>query len=111
MVRFNGMKVEFEAYAPFPNRVKKILIANKPLEPQKTYTLSACEREGDPADMLCRMRGVKNIRGAGISMHDCVRRYLKENSPVDLSLRHDAKILDGPQTLLSQVHGVDYEFR
>lgn len=111
MVRFNGMKVEFEAYAPFPNRVKKILIANKPLEPQKTYTLSACEREGDPADMLCRMREVKNIRGAGISMHDCVRRYLKENSPVDLSLRHDAKILDGPQTLLSQVHGVDYEFR
>lgn len=111
MVRFKGMKVEFEAFAPFPNRVKKIMIGENPLDPQRTYTISACEREGDPADMLCRMRGVKNIRGTGMTMHDCVRKYLKQNSPVDLTLRHDAKILDGPQTLLSQVHGVDYVFR
>lgn len=110
MVRFKGMKVEFEAFAPFNERVKKVTIGDLPLDPNRKYTISACEREGDPADMLCRMRGVKNIRGTGITMHDCVRRYLKENSPVDLSLRHDAKILDGPQDLLSQVHGVPYEF-
>jgi len=110
MVRFKGMKVEFEAFAPFNERVKKVTIGNELLDANRMYTISACEREGDPADMLCRMRGVKNIRGAGISMHDCVRTYLKENSPVDLTLRQDAKILDGPQDLLSQVHGVPYAF-
>lgn len=110
MVRFKGMKVEFEAFAPFSKRVKKVTIGHELLDPSRMYTISACEREGDPADMLCRMRGVKNIRGAGISMHDCVRTYLKENSPVDLTLRQDAKILDGPQDLLSQVHGVPYAF-
>jgi hypothetical protein len=40
-----------------------------------------------------------------------MKEYLAKFSPVAPVLRHDAKILDGPQTLLSQVTGVDYTFR
>jgi hypothetical protein len=39
-----------------------------------------------------------------------MKEYLAKFSPVTPTLRHDAKILDGPQTLLSQVTGVDYTF-
>ena len=40
-----------------------------------------------------------------------MKEYLKENSPVTPSLPLSAKITDAPQTLLSQVHGVKYQFR
>jgi hypothetical protein len=37
--------------------------------------------------------------------------YLKLNSPVTPNLQKNAQILDAPETLLTQVTGVDYEFR
>jgi hypothetical protein len=39
-----------------------------------------------------------------------MKEYLHKFSPVTPTLRHDAKILDAPQDLLSQVSGVDYQF-
>jgi hypothetical protein len=37
--------------------------------------------------------------------------YLQANSPVTPTPPLAAKILDAPQTLLTQVTGVDYQFR
>jgi hypothetical protein len=37
--------------------------------------------------------------------------YLKSNSPVSPILPNAAIILDAPQTLLTQVYGVNYEFK
>jgi hypothetical protein len=37
--------------------------------------------------------------------------YLKNNSPVTPSPEKNAIILDAPETLLTQVTGVDYTFR
>ena len=45
------------------------------------------------------------------TLHDVLLEYLKENSPVAPSPRKDAIALDAPASLLSQVFGVDYEFR
>ena len=109
-VRFKGMQVEFKAYEPAGKRVQKVIIGGKPLEPTKWYALCACEREGDPEDMLCRMKGVVEAKNLPETLHGVIKAYLAEFSPVAPTLRHDAKILDGPQDLLSQVHGVDYVF-
>lgn len=110
LIRFKGMQVEFKAFERVGQRVQKVTIGGQPLDPKKEYTLCACERDGDPEDMLCRMRGVKNARNTAYTLHSMMKEYLKEFSPVTPALRQDAKVLDAPQTLLSQVHGVDYTF-
>jgi sulfur-oxidizing protein SoxB len=110
LIRFKGMQVEFKAFERVGHRVQKVMIGGQPLDSAKEYTLCACERDGDPEDMLCRMKGVKNARNTSYTLHSMMKEYLKEFSPVTPALRHDAKVLDAPQTLLSQVHGVDYTF-
>jgi 2',3'-cyclic-nucleotide 2'-phosphodiesterase (5'-nucleotidase family) len=110
LIRFKGMQVEFKAFERVGQRVQKVTIGGQPLDPKKEYTLCACERDGDPEDMLCRMRGVKNARNTAYTLHSMMKEYLKEFSPVTPTLRQDAKVLDAPQTLLSQVHGVNYTF-
>jgi sulfur-oxidizing protein SoxB len=110
LIRFKGMQVEFKAFERMGHRVQKVIIAGQPLDPNQSYTLCACERDGDPEDMLCRMKGVKNAQNTSFTLHSMMKEYLKEFSPVTPILRQDAKILDAPQTLLSQVHGVNYQF-
>jgi hypothetical protein len=40
-----------------------------------------------------------------------MKEYLAANSPVTPKPPQRAQILDAPQTLLTQVSGVDYDFR
>ncbi|MFZ1581631.1 MAG: hypothetical protein WAT26_10835 [Saprospiraceae bacterium] len=39
-----------------------------------------------------------------------MRSYLKATSPVNPTPKRKAIALDAPETLLSQVYGVDYQF-
>ena len=111
LIRFKGMQVEFKAFERVGHRVQKVTIAGAELDKNRLYTLCACERDGDPEDMLCRMKGVKEATNTSYTLHSMMKEYLAKFSPVTPILRHDAKILDGPQDLLSQVTGVDYSFR
>jgi S-sulfosulfanyl-L-cysteine sulfohydrolase len=110
LVRFKGMQVEFKAFEAEGNRVQSVTIAGQKLNLTQSYVLCACEREGDPEDMICRMRGVKESKNTEFTLHGTMKDYLKQFSPVTPILRQDAKILDAPQDLLSQVSGVDYQF-
>jgi S-sulfosulfanyl-L-cysteine sulfohydrolase len=111
VIKFKGMEVEFFAFAENGKRVKKVSVGGMPLDLQKTYSICACEREGDPEDMLCRIRNVKEARNTPYSLHQVMKAYLAANSPVTPAPHNNAKILDGPPTLLTQVTGVDYQFR
>ncbi len=110
LLRFKGMQVEFKAFEKVGHRVQKVSIAGQPLELSKSYTMCACEREGDPEDMLCRMKGTKEGTSTAFTLHSIMKEYLQKFSPVTPILRQDAKILDAPQDLLSQVSGIDYQF-
>lgn len=111
VIKFKGMEVEFKAFAPMGERVQKVTVGGAPLDMQRVYTLSACERDGDPEDMLCRIKGVKNTVNTPLTLHQVMKSYLKANSPVTPTPPLSAKVLDAPQDLLTQVWGVDYEFR
>lgn len=110
LIRFKGMQVEFKAFEKVGHRVQKVTIGEQALDLTKSYRLCACEREGDPVDMLCRMKGVKEGTNTAFTLHSVMKEYLQKFSPITPILRHDAKILDAPQELLSQVSGVDYKF-
>lgn len=111
LVKFKGMEVSFKAFAEMGERVVSVTVGGKPLEMEKEYVVSACEREGDPIDMLCRIPNVKNPQNTPYTLHQVMKDYLKAKSPVTPTPPEAAKVLDAPQNLLTQVWGVDYEFR
>jgi 2',3'-cyclic-nucleotide 2'-phosphodiesterase (5'-nucleotidase family) len=111
VIKFKGMKITFNAFAEKDKRVQTVSVANVPLDLEKLYKICACERDGDPSDMLCRMRNVANATNTQFTLHSVMRDYLAANSPVTPTPPQSADILDAPQTLLTQVTGVDYKFR
>ncbi|WP_236778638.1 bifunctional metallophosphatase/5'-nucleotidase [Algoriphagus sanaruensis] len=111
VIKFKGMEVEFLAFGKEGNRVQKALVHGKPLEMDRVYTICACERDGDPDDMLCRFRGVQDTENTAYTLHQAMKNYLAENSPVTPIPPKSAVALDAPATLLTQVYGVDYQFR
>jgi sulfur-oxidizing protein SoxB len=111
VIKFHGMKVSFNAFGEKGSRVKEVLINNAPLEAEKMYKICACERDGDPEDMLCRIKGVKNPKNTPYTLHSMLREYLKVSSPVTPMPHNNAIALDAPKSLLTQVWGVDYEFK
>jgi 2',3'-cyclic-nucleotide 2'-phosphodiesterase (5'-nucleotidase family) len=110
VVRFKGMQVDFKAFADFGERVQKVVIGGEPIDLDREYSICACEREGDPDDVLCRMTGVSDTKNTAYTLHGVVKDYLKEFSPVNPELRNDSRVLDASPNLLSQVSGVDYQF-
>lgn len=111
VVKFKGMEVTFNAFNEMGNRVQSIKVKNEPIDPDKLYSILACERDGDPVDMLCRMKGVIDAKNTTATLHKVMIEYLKQNSPVTPTPQKNAIILDAPETLLTQVTGVDYVFR
>jgi sulfur-oxidizing protein SoxB len=111
LVRYQGMKVSFRIQAAMGNRVQEVLIGGRPLEPGKTYSLLACEREGDPIDTMCRMRGVARPRRVNVRLHQVMEDYLARFSPVAPRIEGRAVAIDAPGPLLSQVEGTSYRFR
>jgi 2',3'-cyclic-nucleotide 2'-phosphodiesterase (5'-nucleotidase family) len=111
VIKFQGMKVEFKAYEAMGKRVQKVEIKGMPINESTMYKIGACERDGDPIDMVCRIKGVTHPITNAFTLHQIMRDYLAKNSPVTPTLPLNAKVLDAPQTLLTQVYGVDYQFR
>ena len=110
-VRYQGMKVTFRIGATMGNRVQEVLIGGRPLEAEKVYSLLACEREGDPVDTMCRMRGVAKPRRLNAKLHHVMEAYLAKFSPVAPRIEGRAVAVDAPGPLLSQVEGTPYRFR
>ena len=110
VIKMKGMEMTFKAFEDAGKRVQTVTIGGQALNLTKEYTICACERDGDPETMLCRIPNVKNGKNTPYTLHQTMRDYLAKNSPVTPMPRGDVRILDAPQTLLSQVFGVDYQF-
>jgi 2',3'-cyclic-nucleotide 2'-phosphodiesterase (5'-nucleotidase family) len=110
VIKFKGMHVSFNAFGEKGKRVQQVMVGDAALDLNKSYNICACERDGDPSDMLCRMKDVANAKNTQHTLHTVLKEYLKANSPVTPTPPMNAKILDAPQTLLTQVTGVDYKF-
>ncbi len=111
VVKFRGMEVTFYAFGEAGKRVQSVHVGGQPLDLSRTYTVSACERDGDPETMLCRIPNVKEGKNMPFTLHPMLKEYLAVHSPVSPVPTGAAKALDAPPTLLSQVTGVDYVFR
>jgi sulfur-oxidizing protein SoxB len=111
VVKFKGMEVEFNAFGDEGKRVRRVTVGGQPLDTARSYSVSACEREGDPQTMLCRIPSVTDGQNLPYTLHAVLKEYLAEHSPVSPVPTGSAKILDASPNLLTQVSGVAYEFR
>ena len=110
LIRFQGMKVKFTIGNEFGKRLQEVFVQGESLNRRKTYSILACEREGDPDNTLCRIKDVKNQRRLGYTLHEVMEEYLQMHSPVSPKIEGRAEATDAPSTLLTQSMGVDYQF-
>jgi 2',3'-cyclic-nucleotide 2'-phosphodiesterase (5'-nucleotidase family) len=111
VVRFSGMQINITAGNEKGKRINWVKIKGEPVDLQKTYRIVACEREGDPDDMVCRVENVSNPRVLGTSLHPIIREYLAAHSPVAPEIQGRVTATDELPTLLTQLEGYDYQFR
>ena len=110
-VRFSGMEVRFDSSKDMGERIESITVQGEPIDDNKIYTISACLREGDPDDMLCRIRGVKDVTTESYTMHDALIEYLEEFSPVSPKIDGRALATDLGSFAFSTLPGTGYEFK
>ncbi len=110
MVRFSGMTVKFNANAEKGNRVHEILVGGEPIQDSKLYTMSACRREGEDENMLCRLPGTVETKVMGYTIHDALAEYLKHQGTVAPKKDGRSIALDLGDNVLSQLPGTDYQF-
>ncbi len=86
-------------------------IKGLPIELSKMYVFVACEREGDPDTTICRVDNVGEPTKLGATLHSIIEEYLATHSPIAPTLEGRATATDAPNTLLTQLSGVGYDFR
>ena len=101
--RPSGMTVRLVAGAPTGHRIREIRIGGKRMEDDRSYTLVACEREGDEPDKLCRIPHVQAPRVLDLDAHQAVRRYLARHSPLPAAVGGRVVAEDLPPVVRSQV--------
>lgn len=111
VVRFNGMEVNFTIGNELGKRVNWINVGSKPVDMNKQYRFIACEREGDPDTTICRVEGVSQPKKMGATLHKVIEEYLAVHSPISPKLEGRCTATDAPNSLLTQLMGVGYEFR
>lgn len=111
VVRFNGMEVNFTMRAKAGERINTITVHGAPLDRSKTYTIAACEREGDPDSVLCRIENVSDPVALDFTLHTIMQEYLKAFSPVSPKVEGRITATDISHDVLTQLDGFDYEFR
>ncbi|MBI3686030.1 MAG: bifunctional metallophosphatase/5'-nucleotidase [Actinobacteria bacterium] len=111
VVRMSGMSVRFTLGRPYGQRVDSISIGGTPLDETRSYVFSACDRDGDPPTVLCRLKGVLNPMVLPITLHQAIETYLAAHSPVAPRVEGRVSASDLPQLLLGQLTGTGYQFR
>ncbi|WP_342378538.1 bifunctional metallophosphatase/5'-nucleotidase [Myxococcus stipitatus] len=100
--RPSGMTLRFKADAPKGQRLLALEVGGVPVEAERLYTVTACEREGDAPDMVCRIPGIQEPRVLEVDAHEAVRRFLAGKPRLQAELEGRAVGEDLPAVLRTQ---------
>lgn len=110
VVRTSGLEAVVTIKNPKGKRLQSMTINGKPVVMDQEYTVAACEREGDPEDVICRIKHVKNPKNIAIDNYQAIEQYLKKVGPVSYTLEGRVKDTDTDGMILSQLPGTSYSF-
>lgn len=100
--RPSGMHMKFNAHGDKGSRVQEVTVNGEPLDPERVYTITACEREGDEEHMVCRIPHVENPKVHELDAHEAVRQYLRKHPEITAPARDRIEALDLPDVVRSQ---------
>ena len=70
--RASGMELTFEAKAPAGERVRTLKVDGEQVVDSEKYSFAGCEREGEPLDVVCRLRGVHEVEYVEPTIHEAM---------------------------------------
>ncbi|MEB3101000.1 bifunctional metallophosphatase/5'-nucleotidase [Ferviditalea candida] len=111
VVRVSGMHVVMTINNPKGKRVQSITVNGEPIQMDKDYTVAACDREGEPLNIICRIKKVKNVEVLDIDNYKAVEIFLEKNPVIDYDIEGRVKATDADGMVLSQLPGTTYGFR
>ena len=97
-----AMKVKFTALNPPGKRLVSLQVEGADVKADARYTIGGCERDGEPLDMICRLRGAAEPAIAPLTVHEALLAYLKKHSVIEKERTGRATATDLPPTVFSQ---------
>lgn len=80
--RPSGMAVRARLGAPPGQRVIALTVNGEPVVDDARYVVASCDRDGDPAEMLCKMPEAADTQILSITLHDALRAYFRRHRVV-----------------------------
>ncbi|MGZ8415332.1 MAG: bifunctional metallophosphatase/5'-nucleotidase [Gemmatirosa sp.] len=80
--RPSGMAVRARLGAPSGQRVVALTVNGAPVRDDARYVVASCDREGDPAESLCKMPDAANTQTLTITLHDAMRAYFRRHGVI-----------------------------
>ncbi|MGN6544477.1 MAG: bifunctional metallophosphatase/5'-nucleotidase [Aureliella sp.] len=100
--RASGLDMTFEAQAAPGNRLRSVTVHGEEVEPDRKYTIAGCEREGEPLDVVCRLRGTHDVEYIQPTIHQAMEGYLREQKVIAPIRQRRSRAVDLPEVAFSQ---------
>ena len=100
--RASGMSVIFTAGNKFGTRVQSVKVAGREVTDDQHISVAGCEREGEPLDLVCRIRGVNDVKVTSPSIHETLLAYFKKHPVISPERDSRSVATDLPRTVFSQ---------
>ena len=100
--RPSGMTLRVRLGAPRGQRIVWMKVNGQPVEDDRRYTVASCDREGDPADVLCRMAGASETRVLSGTVQEAMHAYLRRHGTVRPSIEGRVSAEDASGRVWSQ---------
>lgn len=99
--RASGMTMTYSAKAPPGKRLISVKVSGQEVEDDRLYTMAGCERDGEPLDVICRLRGTTEAKVLPETIHAAMLSYLKAHPVVAPERDGRAVAVDLPRKILS----------
>jgi len=96
------MELTFEAKAPAGQRVRTLKVRGEVISDSEKYSFAGCEREGEPLDFVCRLRGVHEVEYIEPTIHEAMEQSLLAQKNIDPARQHCSRAIDLPDKAFSQ---------
>ena len=80
--RASGMTMWYKVRAEKGKRVQEVRVNGQLLKDDQRYSVASCERNGEPLNIVCRIRNVEDVKFAPMLLHASLLSYLKKHPTI-----------------------------
>jgi 2',3'-cyclic-nucleotide 2'-phosphodiesterase (5'-nucleotidase family) len=99
--RSAGMSMRYAAKAPPGKRLISVKVNGREVTDDARFTFAGCERDGEPLDVICRLRGTHDAKVLPDTIHAALLKYFKAHPVVAPKRDGRAVAVDLPREILS----------